>query len=284
MEDSSEEDRGCLITLTVAADGQSGVGSRPEPLSSSSSSSAVASSAESGIRCPQGVGGLLTLELTPPDGSQQLVLPGNNRRRSVTSPKLERQEAFAVNDATVVDPAVAAFVVAATAAADAADATVVVRDLYLAVPDLKRDRAASMDSCFVNKPTPAGKPEEVVPASPGQLRLLDPDYGQPANNLRSRSVDIVLPTDQQARYKALSTNNQAVVAAAAAGAPPPTAVPAHKVPPDKGWARLFVHILRPYRPVLLPVIGVVVELGLPVVVKKKTAVWVILRLERSYIV
>lgn len=225
MEDSSEEDRGCLITLTVAADGQSGVAG-PEPLSSSSSSSA-----EPGIRCPQAVGGLLTLELTPPDGSQQLVLPGNTRRRSVTSPKLERQEAFAVNDATV-DPAVAAFVVAATAAADAADSTVVVRDLFLAVPDLKRDRAASMDSCFVNKPTPAGKPEEVVPASPGQLRLLDPDYGQPANNLRSRSVDIVLPTDQQARYKALSTNNQA--AAAAAGAPPPTAVPAHKVPPDKG--------------------------------------------------
>lgn len=146
----------------------------------------------------------LTLELTPPD-----EYPVGNRRRSITSPKLERQEAFAVND-VMMDPAA-------------------VRDLFLTVPDLKRDRAASMDSCFINKPTPAGKPEEVVPVSPTQL--LDPNCGQSANNinnnnnLRSRSVDIVLPTDQQARYKALSTNNQTS---------PPSAVPAHKVPPDKG--------------------------------------------------
>ncbi|XP_050427698.1 eye-specific diacylglycerol kinase-like isoform X2 [Adelges cooleyi] len=168
-----EDDRGCQITVTVAAD--------QPPL--------VVVAAKNPA---------LTLELTPPDQEYH-----GNRRRSITSPKLERQEAFVIND--IMDPAA-------------------VRDLFLTVPDMKRDRAASMDSCFINKTTPAGKPEEVVPVSPTQL--LDPNCGQATNsNLRSRSVDIVLPTDQQARYKALSTNNQTS---------PPSAVPAHKVPPDKG--------------------------------------------------
>ncbi|VVC42151.1 Hypothetical protein CINCED_3A014096 [Cinara cedri] len=199
-----EDERSCQITVTVAADQalQPGAlqGLTLVPVSLHQSQSLVnpdvdPSGKEAGSRSP------LTLELTPPDEYQQ-----GNRRRSITSPKLERQEAFVIND--IMDPAA-------------------VRDLFLTVPDLKRDRAASMDSCFINKPTPAGKPEEVMPVSPTQL--LDPNCGQSVtnnnNNLRSRSVDIVLPTDQQARYKALSTNNQTS---------PPSAVPAHKVPPDKG--------------------------------------------------
>ncbi|CAH1736065.1 unnamed protein product [Aphis gossypii] len=200
MED--EDDRSCQITVTVEADLHGG-----DPGTAATSAIRLLSVAGGGRGSPplpelddSCVKSQLTLELTPPDEYLQ-----GNRRRSITSPKLERQEAFAVSDPA--DPAA-------------------VRDLFLTVPDLKRDRAASMDSCFINKPTPAGKPEEVVPVSPTQL-LLDPNCGQPGcNNIRSRSVDIVLPTDQQARYKALSTNNQT--------SSPPSAVPAHRVPPDKG--------------------------------------------------
>lgn len=69
-----------------------------------------------------------------------------------------------------------------------------VKDIFLQVPELKRDRAASVDSCFT-KVSQSGKAEEVVVDS------LEP----PGNvALRSRSVDIVLPTDEQARYKALA--------------------------------------------------------------------------------
>lgn len=215
MED--EDDRGCHITVTVAAADLHQQQQQQQQLHQPRAQHHRPSLGELQPHrrpppCPGGGGARpaaecnkspLTLELTPPDE----CVPGN-RRRSITSPKLERQEAIAMNDAAMMDPAA-------------------VRDLFLTVPDLKRDRAASMDSCFINKPTPAGKPEEVVPVSPTQL-LLVPDYGQPpgaGNNLRSRSVDIVLPTDQQARYKALSTNNQTS---------PPSAVPAHRVPPDKG--------------------------------------------------
>ncbi|XP_070500338.1 eye-specific diacylglycerol kinase [Chironomus tepperi] len=74
-----------------------------------------------------------------------------------------------------------------------------VRDIFLTVPDLKRDRAASVDSCFT-KVTSAAKTEEVQPPE-GELNLLSvPNSGA----VRSRSVDIVLPTEQQARYKALA--------------------------------------------------------------------------------
>lgn len=74
-----------------------------------------------------------------------------------------------------------------------------VRDIFLTVPDLKRDRAASVDSCFT-KVTSAAKTEEVQPPE-GDLNLLTvPSSGA----MRSRSVDIVLPTEQQARYKALA--------------------------------------------------------------------------------
>jgi diacylglycerol kinase (ATP) len=74
-----------------------------------------------------------------------------------------------------------------------------VRDIFLTVPDLKRDRAASVDSCFT-KVTSAAKTEELQPPE-GELNLLAvPNSGA----MRSRSVDIVLPTEQQARYKALA--------------------------------------------------------------------------------
>ena len=74
-----------------------------------------------------------------------------------------------------------------------------VRDIFLTVPDLKRDRAASVDSCFT-KVSSSAKTEEVQPVE-GDLNLLTvPNSGA----VRSRSVDIVLPTEQQARYKALA--------------------------------------------------------------------------------
>ncbi|XP_075234118.1 retinal degeneration A [Lycorma delicatula] len=107
------------------------------------------------------------------------------RRRSITSPKLERQEAFSFNE-TVPDPE------------PPPDPTgVVVSEFFLAVPELKRDRAASVDSCFIQK-SGAGKTEEI-----SNEHLLDVP-SQASVSLRSRSVDIVLPTEQQARYKALA--------------------------------------------------------------------------------
>lgn len=72
-----------------------------------------------------------------------------------------------------------------------------VRDIFLTVPDLKRDRAASVDSCF----TKVSSKTEEVQMQDGDLNLLTvPSSGA----VRSRSVDIVLPTEQQARYKALA--------------------------------------------------------------------------------
>lgn len=60
-----------------------------------------------------------------------------------------------------------------------------VRDIFLTVPDLKRDRAASVDSCFT-KVSSAAKTEEVQPPD-GDLNLLTvPSSGA----IRSRSVSI----------------------------------------------------------------------------------------------
>ncbi|XP_015119187.1 eye-specific diacylglycerol kinase [Diachasma alloeum] len=64
----------------------------------------------------------------------------------------------------------------------------VVRDIFLTVPELKRDRAASVDSCFNNK-NGNGDGGDCLAV--------------PQQNTRSKSVDIVLPTDQQTRYTAL---------------------------------------------------------------------------------
>ncbi|KQS29920.1 uncharacterized protein Dere_GG18278, isoform C [Drosophila erecta] len=80
----------------------------------------------------------------------------------------------------------------------------VVRDIYLMVPDLKRDRAASVDSCF-SKLSSNVKTEELQPSADGCF-LTVPNI----NATRSRSVDIVLPTDEQARYKALSMTGSTV--------------------------------------------------------------------------
>lgn len=73
-----------------------------------------------------------------------------------------------------------------------------VQDYFLAVPetDLRRDRAASVDSSF-SKLSSNGKTEELQSKNDGFLTV-------PTNAVRSRSVDIVLPTNEQARYKALA--------------------------------------------------------------------------------
>ncbi|XP_049820246.1 eye-specific diacylglycerol kinase isoform X2 [Aethina tumida] len=83
---------------------------------------------------------------------------------------------------------------------DAVNTTIpglVVRDIYLQVPDLKRDRAASVDSCFSK--VSQGKTEELQHSGVSLEVPVGPNVA-----LRSRSVDIVLPTDEQARYKALA--------------------------------------------------------------------------------
>ncbi|XP_014488535.1 PREDICTED: eye-specific diacylglycerol kinase [Dinoponera quadriceps] len=66
----------------------------------------------------------------------------------------------------------------------------IVRDIFLTVPELKRDRAASVDSCFNNNKNSSG--------------VADPDLlAVPQQSIRSKSVDIVLPTDVRTRYTAL---------------------------------------------------------------------------------
>lgn len=78
----------------------------------------------------------------------------------------------------------------------------VVRDIFLTVPELKRDRAASVDSCF-NKNGVADADSLAVPQQ----------------SIRSKSVDIVLPTDARTRYTAL--------------------LPGKESRPPIGWVRLI---------------------------------------------
>ncbi|XP_074039170.1 retinal degeneration A isoform X2 [Leptinotarsa decemlineata] len=73
----------------------------------------------------------------------------------------------------------------------------VVQDIYLQVPDLNRGRAASVDSCFSKVSNV--KTEELQHSGVSLEVPVGPNVA-----LRSRSVDIVLPTDKQARYKALA--------------------------------------------------------------------------------
>lgn len=80
-----------------------------------------------------------------------------------------------------------------------------VRDIYLTVPELKRDRAVSVDSCFSKVPS-SGKTEELQHSGVSLEVPVSPNV-----TLRSRSVDIVLPTNEQARYKALAMTNAAAV-------------------------------------------------------------------------
>nr|CAH7768710.1 unnamed protein product [Callosobruchus chinensis] len=72
-----------------------------------------------------------------------------------------------------------------------------VKDIYLQVPDLRRDRAVSVDSCFLN--VTQNKTEEIQHSG----NSLEIPVG-PNVQLRSGSVDVVFPTDEQARYKALA--------------------------------------------------------------------------------
>ncbi|XP_025162686.1 eye-specific diacylglycerol kinase isoform X2 [Harpegnathos saltator] len=73
---------------------------------------------------------------------------------------------------------------------EACQSKFIVRDIFLTVPELKRDRAASVDSCFNNNKNGSGVSNSDLLAVPQQ-------------NIRSKSVDIVLPTDVRTRYTAL---------------------------------------------------------------------------------
>lgn len=147
----------------------------------------------------------------------------SSRRKSITSPKLERQQAFFFNE-TSLECCLSDNVLEPSSPDEPVPSpspnSLIVSEFFLAVPELKRDRAASVDSCFINKC--AGHTEEIAPAPATQLLLEPPPLGP--NTLRSRSVDIVLPTDQQARYKALAlttsprTNTMGYVVH---GTPPP---------------------------------------------------------------
>lgn len=142
----------------------------------------------------------------PPPGEEGVPGSPATRRRSITSPKLARQEAF-----FVVEPGTNSLenisdvtsegsgVVSGGSVGSCVEGGVglIVSDFYLKVPELKRDRAASVDSCFT-KVSSNNKTEELDQV----LTLQVPQVA-----LRSRSVDIVLPTDEQARYKALAMAN-----------------------------------------------------------------------------
>lgn len=126
----------------------------------------------------------------------------SSRRKSITSPKLERQEAFFFNE-NLLDPPEPTSPDDLPPASPSVANSLIVNEFFLAVPELKRDRAASVDSCFISKGG-GGKTEEIpMPTVPCTQLLLEPPPLGP-NTLRSRSVDIVLPTDEQARYKALA--------------------------------------------------------------------------------
>lgn len=136
--------------------------------------------------------------------------PTTSRRRSITSPKLERQEAFIFNEIGDNPPLLLEQQDSGLASPTPKPDDVIVSEFFLQVPDLKRDRAVSVDSCFIQKSSHAGKPEEVVPVPPSQL--LEPPSLATNNAARSKSVDIVLPTEEQAHYKALSTGNTLSIA------------------------------------------------------------------------
>ena len=141
------------------------------------------------------------------------LFPGRERRRSIASPKLARQEALTSY------PAELPTLVSSTEDEEKPDdeddeeeashevgsskCKFVVRDIFLTVPELKRDRAASVDSCFNNK---NGHGEDAD------------TLAVPQQSIRSKSVDIVLPTEAQTRYTAL--------------------LPGTEARPPRGWVRL----------------------------------------------
>lgn len=211
------------------------------------SATAAAAAAALSLPAAGSSGGTTTINASPicisgdvdETGAAMGVPPGRARRRSIS-----RQEAIFVEPtgnslenvsheevdntkssvdtadsldeastmATCGSPTAANAAAAANAATAAHHAGFVVRDIYLTVPDLKRDRAASVDSCFT-KLSSGGKTEELQPTGDGCF-LTVPNI----NATRSRSVDIVLPTDEQARYKALAmTGSGGGASGAAAG-------------------------------------------------------------------
>lgn len=144
-----------------------------------------------------------SLSIECPSGEEGVPGTPPLRRRSITSPKLARQEAF-----FVVEPGTNSLENISDVTSEGSDAVsggsvsscgesgvgLIVSEIYLKVPELKRDRAASVDSCFA-KVSSSNKTEELDQVLTLQV---------PQVTLRSRSVDIVLPTDEQARYKALA--------------------------------------------------------------------------------
>ncbi|XP_062527831.1 eye-specific diacylglycerol kinase isoform X2 [Bombyx mori] len=133
--------------------------------------------------------GAPSFELQPPS-DEPPILP--QRRRSIS-----RQEAFFVEPTgSSLENVRASEEGVASAARDS-----LVHDIYLAVPELKRDRAASVDSCFSK--VSGGARAEQLNGSANSLTV-------PGTGLRSRSVDIVLPTAEQSRYKALALTSAQV--------------------------------------------------------------------------
>ncbi|XP_033349307.1 eye-specific diacylglycerol kinase isoform X1 [Bombus vosnesenskii] len=123
------------------------------------------------------------------------LFPGRERRRSISSPKLARQEAltsYPLELPTVVSSTEDEE--ESTHDLSSSKCKFVVRDIFLTVPELKRDRAASVDSCFNNK-NGHGEDADTLTV--------------PQQNIRSKSVDIVLPTEAQTRYTALLPDTEA---------------------------------------------------------------------------
>ncbi|XP_034825506.1 eye-specific diacylglycerol kinase isoform X4 [Maniola hyperantus] len=135
------------------------------------------------LQSPPPSPGAPSFELQPPI-DESPILP--QRRRSIS-----RQEAF------FVEPTGSSLenVRASEQGANNAPKESLVHDIYLTVPELKRDRAASVDSCF-SKVSGGARAEEL--SESGEYLTV------PGTGLRSRSVDIVLPTAEQSRYKALA--------------------------------------------------------------------------------
>lgn len=144
------------------------------------------------------------IEYFPPEPEEIPMTPTQTRRKSI-----HRQEAFFAEPTgnsleNMSDGPSEIFSDGTSEGAlsegDAGNTTIpglVVKDIYLQVPDLKRDRAASVDSCFSK--VSQGKTEELQHSGVSLEVPVGPNVA-----LRSRSVDIVLPTDEQARYKALA--------------------------------------------------------------------------------
>lgn len=159
---------------------------------------------------PRCVSPIVEVEVSEPNDSMglppELSPDRRQRRRSLASPKLSRQEALtsfplelpAVMPVRDMEPAFKATVEVDEDDDDDEENDVeeckckfIVRDIFLAVPDLKRDRAASVDSCFNNN-------KNVGAVTDGADSL-----AVPQQSIRSKSVDIVLPTDARTRYTAL---------------------------------------------------------------------------------